>query len=362
MSFPPRRGPWDLWGPGSHMEPACPHPRPGHRSGSLQGPAFCGLSRGSPRLLPLRPRACDRGVCWGTVAVLRAAGTGLWPESSAEQLQRRAGVSGALSSLRSGNQCGRVVPWGRSRQPSQPRACGAATGRPQGLAQSLRLRRQPRAHLAEQTCAAPQPGEGRESGQIPCSRPRAEQMGSRCRQRGGRRSSCEAPQGLPIPFPGHVLQALSIGLGKPCASRRHGLTREQRNLRAVSFGEGSRRAGKEAGRARPRRLTSAGSTTGLAPAGISGCWGQVTASHPPVTFPSFLQAAAGRHLHTCADMHSAHAGVRRWPAHALSGGTRAPHRWWEMARSKDRCSGQAPRPCVQRARAAQHRGRGMGSW
>lgn len=68
LSFPasPSRGPQGLWGPGSHMEPASPHPHPRRRSGSLQGPALSGPSRGS-HLLPLRPRACDRGVCWGTV-------------------------------------------------------------------------------------------------------------------------------------------------------------------------------------------------------------------------------------------------------------------------------------------------------
>lgn len=69
LSFPasPSRGPQGLWGPGSHMEPASPHPHPGHWSGSLQGPALGGPSRGSPHLLPLWPRARDRGVCWWTV-------------------------------------------------------------------------------------------------------------------------------------------------------------------------------------------------------------------------------------------------------------------------------------------------------
>lgn len=64
---------------------------------------------------------------------------------------------------------------------------------------------------------------------------------------GGSRSSNEAPRGFPILFPGCVLQALSTGRGKSCTPRRHGQIQEQRNLRAVSIGEGSRRAGKEAG-------------------------------------------------------------------------------------------------------------------
>lgn len=123
---------------------------------------------------------------------------------------------------------------------------------------------------------------------------RVEQKGSHSGAgAGGSRSSDDAPQGLPIPFPGHVLQALTAGLGKSYASRRHRQTQERGTSEPCPLGKVPEGLGRRQEVARP----GAGHPT-------LGAGLHVELPGTGDGFQSFLQAAEGRHLHTYAHMHS----------------------------------------------------------
>jgi len=99
-------------------------------------------------------------------------------------------------------------------------------------------------------------------------------------------------------------------------------------------------------------------TPPLALAYTSNCRGQVVAFTPS---SRLLRAGICTRMHTCTQSPHTCAPLR---AHALTGRTQALHTLGggEVAHSEDGCPGQAPRPCVQAARAAHHPGRGPGAF